>query len=61
MDWAVQQLGLIIQVIDCYGTAGLTEIDGKPLDSTVARCRRVWPDQTQGFFVAKLKQPGGSQ
>jgi NOL1/NOP2/sun family putative RNA methylase len=61
MDWTVRQLGLEIQVIDCYGNAGLTEVDDKLLDSTVARCRRVWPDQTQGFFVAKLKKPGGSQ
>jgi NOL1/NOP2/sun family putative RNA methylase len=56
MDWAVKNLGLEIQVIDCYGSSGLTEIDGKPLDPSIARCRRVWPDPTQGFFAAKLKQ-----
>jgi NOL1/NOP2/sun family putative RNA methylase len=56
MDWAVKHLKLQIQEIDCYGEKGLTYVFGKQLDPSVARCRRIWPGQTQGFFVAKLKR-----
>ncbi|MCW4024030.1 MAG: RsmB/NOP family class I SAM-dependent RNA methyltransferase [Candidatus Bathyarchaeota archaeon] len=59
MDWAVKNLNLKIKEIDCLGEYGLTEVFGKTLDSSVARCRRLWPEQTQGFFVCKLgrKEP----
>ncbi len=56
MDWAVKNLDVEIQEINCYGTPGLTNVFGKDLDSSVAHCRRVWPAQTQGFFVCKLKR-----
>jgi len=54
MDWAVNYLNMQIQAIDCYGERGLTNIFGKKLDPQVARCKRIWPGQTQGFFVCKL-------
>ncbi len=58
MDWAVKNLGLKIQKIDCIGSDGLTEVAGKKLDAQVAFSRRIWPDRTQGFFVCKLiKEP----
>jgi tRNA (cytosine40_48-C5)-methyltransferase len=56
MDWAVKNLGLCIQRIDCIGADGITEVFGKKLDSQVSNCKRIWPDQTQGFFVSKLKK-----
>ncbi|HKM59439.1 MAG TPA: RsmB/NOP family class I SAM-dependent RNA methyltransferase [Candidatus Bathyarchaeia archaeon] len=56
MDWAIKNLGLQIQKIDCIGSSGLTEVSGRKLDATVALCRRLWPDVTQGFFVCKLKR-----
>ena len=56
MDWAVKNLGLQIQHIDCIGVHGLTEFFGKKLDSQVANCRRIWPEKTQGFFVCKLRK-----
>ena len=56
MDWAVKNLGLQIQHIDCIGVNGLTEVFGRKLDSQVANCRRIWPEKTQGFFVCKLKK-----
>jgi tRNA (cytosine40_48-C5)-methyltransferase len=56
MDWAVKNLGLSIQKVNCIGVDGLTEVFGKKLDSQVANCKRIWPDQTQGFFVSKLKK-----
>ncbi|MCW4003535.1 MAG: RsmB/NOP family class I SAM-dependent RNA methyltransferase [Candidatus Bathyarchaeota archaeon] len=56
MDWAVRHLDLQIQEIDCYGQNGLTNIFGNQLDPSVARCKRIWPGETQGFFVCKLKR-----
>ena len=56
MDWAVKNLGLQIQKIDCIGENGLTEVFGRKLDAQVAFCRRIWPGETQGFFVCKLKK-----
>lgn len=56
MDWAIRHLGLQIQEVDCYGQNGLTNVFGKQLDPSVARCRRIWPGETQGFFVCKLKR-----
>ena len=56
MDWAVKNLGLKIQEIDCFGENGLIDIFGMKLDPQVANCRRIWPGQTQGFFVCKLRK-----
>jgi NOL1/NOP2/sun family putative RNA methylase len=56
MDWAIKNLNLAIQDVNCVGDSGLTSVFGKQIDPTVARCRRLWPDQTQGFFVCKLKK-----
>ncbi len=56
MDWATKELGLRVQEIDCYGESGLTNVFGKQLDSSVAKCRRIWPDRTQGFFICKLRK-----
>lgn len=56
MDWAIRALDLEIQPIDCYGTEGLTQVFSKQLDPSITRCRRFWPGETQGFFVAKLKR-----
>jgi tRNA (cytosine40_48-C5)-methyltransferase len=58
MDWAIRNLPLDIQEIDCKGDNGLTEVFGKKLDPSVAKCRRLWPCETQGFFVCKLKKRG---
>jgi NOL1/NOP2/sun family putative RNA methylase len=56
MDWAVKHLNLQIEEVDCYGGKGLTEVFGSRLDISVERCRRIWPAETQGFFVCKLKK-----
>lgn len=56
MDWAVKNLQLRIEEINCCGEKGLTEVFGKKLDTTVARSKRLWPGATQGFFVCKLKR-----
>jgi len=61
MDWAVKHLNLQIEEVDCYGQQGLIEVFGNRLDVSVKRCRRIWPSETQGFFVCKLKKRRGKQ
>jgi NOL1/NOP2/sun family putative RNA methylase len=56
MDWAVKHLNLQIEEIDCHGQKGLTEVFGNEVDVSVEHCKRVWPAETQGFFVCKLKR-----
>ena len=58
MDWAVNNLQLQIQPISCIGESGVADIFGKKLHASVANCRRIWPGETQGFFVCKLKKKG---
>jgi tRNA (cytosine40_48-C5)-methyltransferase len=61
MNWAIKHLSLQIEQVGCYGQNGLTEIFGKHLDISVKRCKRIWPAETQGFFVCKLKKRGSKQ
>lgn len=56
MDWAIKHLKLQTEEVDCHGQKGLTNVFGKRLDASVERCRRIWPAETQGFFVCKLKK-----
>jgi len=56
IDWAIKSLKLKVEKINCHGEKALTNIFGKKLDSSIEHCRRIWPGQTQGFFVCKLKK-----
>ncbi len=56
INWAITNLNLQIEKINCYGQKGLVEIFGEHLDSSIERCKRIWPDKTQGFFICKLKK-----
>jgi NOL1/NOP2/sun family putative RNA methylase len=56
IDWAIRNLDLQVEQVNCYGQKALTDIFGKQLDSSVRKCRRIWPGETQGFFVCKLKR-----
>jgi NOL1/NOP2/sun family putative RNA methylase len=56
IDWAVKNLGLETEKIDCYGREAATSVFGKRLDDSVANGRRMWPGQTQGFFVCKFRK-----
>lgn len=58
IDWALQKLPVKVEKIKCHGENGLTEVFDKELDSSIKNCKRIWPDQTQGFFVCKLKKQG---
>jgi NOL1/NOP2/sun family putative RNA methylase len=59
MDWAVKSLNLQTEDVNSTGEKGLTNVFGAELDVSVARCRRIWPGDTQGFFVCKLKKRRG--
>jgi NOL1/NOP2/sun family putative RNA methylase len=59
IDWVIRTLNLQVKEIKCYGEKGLTSIFGRELDSSIEKCRRIWPGQTQGFFVCKLVKRGG--
>jgi len=56
IHWAIKQLNLRTEPIDCYGETAPTKVFGKQLDNSVANCKRIWPTQTQGFFISKLKK-----
>ena len=56
IDWAVRNLSLQVEEINCHGQEALTNVFGKYLDGSIEKCRRIWPGQTQGFFVCKLKR-----
>jgi NOL1/NOP2/sun family putative RNA methylase len=56
INWAMKNLNLQVEKINCYGEKAPTNIFGKQLDSSIENCRRIWPGQTQGFFVCKLKK-----
>jgi NOL1/NOP2/sun family putative RNA methylase len=56
IDWAVKNLSLQVEEINCPGQRALTYVFGKQLHSSIEKCRRIWPGQTQGFFVCKLKR-----
>jgi len=51
VDWAIKNLRLSVAKINCYGEKPSTSFFGEQLDSSVENCRRIWPGQTQGFFV----------
>ncbi len=56
MDWAVRTFNLQVQSLDCPGENGLREVFEHKLDASITMCRRIWPGDTQGFFVCKLKK-----
>jgi len=56
IDWAIGALNVKVEEIKCHGKKGLTDIFGKELDRSIEKCKRIWPNQTQGFFVCKLKK-----
>ncbi len=56
VQWALDELGVHVEEINCYGEAAATEVFGKQIDDSISKCRRIWPGETQGFFVCKLKK-----
>ncbi len=56
VDWAISKLNLKTEPTRCYGQKGLTDIFGKKLDRSVGNSIRIWPGETQGFFICKFRQ-----
>ena len=56
MDWAIKNLNLMIEKVGSPGQDGVTDVFGSELDASISCCRRIWPGDTQGFFVCKLKK-----
>jgi NOL1/NOP2/sun family putative RNA methylase len=56
IDWAIGALNVKVEEINCHGEKALTNVFGKELDRSIEKCRRIWPNQTQGFFVCKLRK-----
>jgi 16S rRNA C967 or C1407 C5-methylase (RsmB/RsmF family) len=56
IDWALKELNVEIKEINCYGAIARANIFGKQLHLSIVNCRRIWPGQTQGFFICKLKK-----
>ncbi len=56
IQWAIENLNLQTIKISCYGEEAPTDIFDKQLDDSIKNCKRIWPEQTQGFFVCKLKK-----
>jgi NOL1/NOP2/sun family putative RNA methylase len=59
INWATETLNLQVEEIKCHGEKGLTNVFGRELDGSIKNCRRIWPGQTQGFFVCKLRKQDG--
>jgi len=60
IGWAIKTLNLEIEEIDCHGEKALTNVFGRELDNSIENCKRIWPGQTQGFFVCKLRKLEGT-
>lgn len=56
IDWAIRNLNLKVEKIDCFGEKGVKNIFGKKLNNSITRCKRIWPGKTQGFFICKLRK-----
>jgi NOL1/NOP2/sun family putative RNA methylase len=61
IDWAIRNLHLQVKEIKCHGEKGLTNVFGRKIDPSIKNCKRIWPRQTQGFFVCKLRKKVGGQ
>ncbi len=58
IQWAIRNLDLQVEKIQCHGQKVNRTIVGKELDTMVENCVRIWPEHTQGFFISKLKKRG---
>ena len=53
MNWALKNLNVQVEQITCHGEKGLTNVFGEQLDPSIKYCKRLWPGETQGFFVCR--------
>jgi NOL1/NOP2/sun family putative RNA methylase len=60
VDWAIKNLSLQVEKVNSIGEDGVTNVLGRKLDASISCCRRIWPGDTQGFFVSKMKKRGNN-
>ena len=53
IDWALSNYSIKLMKV---GDSGLIEVNGQALNKEIKKCLRVWPDEGQGFFIAKIKK-----
>jgi NOL1/NOP2/sun family putative RNA methylase len=58
IEWAIRNLNLQVEDINSFGDEGLTQVFGNRLSRSIKKCRRIWPEETQGFFISKLRGGG---
>ena len=56
IDWLLKNFNVALEKVDTIGIPGLTKVFGKKLNSEIAKCRRFWPDKTEGFFIARIRK-----
>ncbi len=56
IDWAIRNLDVQVEEINSPGENASTKVFGKNLDNSISKCKRIWPDLTQGFFVCKIRR-----
>ncbi len=57
MQWMLKHCDVAIEPIQtAIGVPGLTKVFGQQVDKQIANCRRIWPDKTEGFFVARIRK-----
>jgi NOL1/NOP2/sun family putative RNA methylase len=55
VQWALEHLPVRLEKVTLpVGQNGLTEIFGQKLDKEISKCKRFWPENTEGFFIAKM-------
>ena len=56
MHWLLNNFDVKLEVVNTIGSPGLTNVFGKKLNPEIAKCRRIWPDKTEGFFIARIRK-----
>ncbi len=55
IDWALKQFPVkCVSTGLSIGVPGIVNPLGKHLHKDITHCRRIWPGQTEGFFIARL-------
>ena len=58
IQYALDNFDVKLEIINCIGDDGLTNIFGRKLDKNMKYCKRFWPHKTKtiGFFIARLRK-----
>ena len=56
IQWMLENHNVELQKVDSPGSPGVTRMYHDELDSSISKCRRLWPNNvgSQGFFMAKV-------